>query len=157
MGSDISRGANGLERSDIFRNGIEKAQDFIKSLPGSVQGEELEKMCPTEHSFAGGIYVRQMFIPKGTVIVGKIHRHAHPNFIMRGVIDVVSEEYGKQRIIGPIHFISKAETKRMGLALEDTIWVTIHEVGAERDLKKIEEMLTVSTYAELEHQTGEKL
>jgi hypothetical protein len=36
-----------------------------------------------------------MFIPKGTVIIGKIHRHQHLNFILQGKVSVATE-FGKK-------------------------------------------------------------
>ena len=42
-----------------------------------------EKVCPLTHSFSSGIYVREIFIPAGMFVVGKIHKHDHPNFLLK--------------------------------------------------------------------------
>jgi len=102
--------ANGELSQKKFREEIQKAQDFLSSVPGAVQGEELEKLCPLKHSFTPGIYVREIFLPKETMIVGKIHKHEHPNFLMSGEVLVVTEGGGKEYLKGPMSIISPAGT-----------------------------------------------
>ena len=62
----------------------------LKSFPGAVEGDS--NICPLEHSFSDGIYVRKIFIPKGVFVVGKIHKHDHPNFLLEGEVSVLTEE-----------------------------------------------------------------
>lgn len=88
------------------------------------------------HYFAKGLYVRELFIPKGTLFTGKIHKTEHINIIPKGDITVWTES-GMQRLNGPHIFVSQPGTKRVGLAHEDTIWVNIHHTF-ETDLSKIE-------------------
>lgn len=82
---------------------------------------------PVEHLFGGGMCIRQMFIPKGTVVIGKIHRHAHPNFLMSGEVIVVTEGGGRQHMKAPHSLISEAGTKRCVYAIEDSIWAVVHK------------------------------
>jgi len=100
---------------------------------------------PLKHSFAPGVYVREIFIPKGSMLTGKIHRHSHPNFLMQGEVIVVTEFGGREHLKAPKSMISKAGTKRAIYAIEDTIWITVH-VTEETDLKKIEEYVIAPTY-----------
>lgn len=115
-----------------------------------VQGVELgdNEKCPLKHTFADGVYVREIFIPKGTLIVGKIHKHSHPNFLMKGEVSVVTESGGVERLKAPLSMISPAGTKRIVYAHEDTVWVTVH-VTEERELEKIEEVVIAKSYEEL--------
>ena len=48
------------------------------------------KNCPLNHYFSDGIYVREITIPAGMVIVGKIHKHRHPNFLIKGKVMVIT-------------------------------------------------------------------
>lgn len=77
------------------------------------------------HHFSKGIYAREMFIPAGTVLTGKIHRHEHLNIISAGDISVLTEE-GPKRIVAPYTVVSPPGTKRLGYAHTDTVWTTIH-------------------------------
>jgi quercetin dioxygenase-like cupin family protein len=100
-----------------------------------------------KHNFAEGVYVREIFIPKGSLIVGKIHKHSHPNFLMKGEVSVLTEE-GPKRLKAPLSMISPAGTKRVVYAHEDTVWITVH-VTKKTNLKKIEKDIIAKTYAEL--------
>lgn len=116
----------------------------IAACPDAFHGDS--SSCPLKHSFANGIYMREIFIPKGTVLTGKIHRHAHPNVLLKGEVRVFTEDGGLEHYVAPMAMISTAGTKRAVLALEDTVWLTFHSVGEERDLGKIEEIVIAPDY-----------
>jgi len=119
---------------------------YIGTLPGAEFGDN--EKCPLKHSFAEGIYCREIFIPQGMLLIGKIHKHSHPVFIMKGDITVVSEE-GVRRIKAPAYLISKEGIKRVGYAHEDTVWVNIHATR-ETDIEKIEEEIILKSYDEID-------
>lgn len=102
--------------------------------------EQIKKFPPVEpimrHHFSKGIYAREMFIPAGTVLTGKIHRHEHLNIISAGDISVLTEE-GPRRIVAPYTIVSPPGTKRLGYAHADTVWTTIHATP-ETDLELLE-------------------
>lgn len=58
-------------------------------------------------------------------------------------------------IEAPYTFVSEPGTKRAVLALEDTLWTTVH-VTDETDLEKIEEYVIAPTYEALEAYTAPK-
>jgi hypothetical protein len=99
------------------------------------------------HYFAKGLYAREIFIPKGTLLTGKIHRTEHLNIISKGEISVVTET-GTKRIKAPFTMVSRPGTKRVGFAHEDTVWTTVHATE-ETDMKKIEADLIAPTFEEL--------
>lgn len=136
---------NEILNKNNIRKEILNLESKIKNIPGSFLGDNSH--CPLKHSFADGVYVREIFIPKGTLIVGKIHKHSHPNFLMKGDVSVMTEE-GPKRLKAPLSMISPSGTKRVVYAHEDTIWVTIH-VTKKKNLEKIEKEVIAKTYAEL--------
>lgn len=101
-----------------------------------------------KHHFSKGIYAREILIPKGTTLTGKIHRTEHINIISQGDISVLTEQ-GIKRIQAPFTMISKPGTKRVGYAHEDTVWTTIHGTD-ETDLEKLELELIANSHAEIE-------
>lgn len=105
--------------------------------------------CPLQHSFIDGVYVRTIFIPAGTVIVGKIHKHSHANILSQGEVSVFTEGGGLQRFKGPLTMVSAPGTKRAVYAHTDTTWTTIHSTS-ETDLDKIEKYVIAETYQEYE-------
>lgn len=120
-----------------------KVMELQKNMKES--GDSLQLLVT--HHFAPGSYAREIFHPKGVVVIGKIHRHAHVNVISKGEVHVVSE-FGTKRIKAPATFVSQPGTKRCVYALEDTVWTTIHATD-ETDLKKIEEEIIAPSYEEL--------
>lgn len=92
---------------------------------------------PVKHYFAPGMYAREMTIPKGTCVVGKVHKHSHLNTIVYGDICVATFE-GVERHVGHKTLVSPAGVQRVVYANEDTMWTTYH-LTDETDLDKIEE------------------
>ena len=131
------------EKFDL-RESIGQFENVLSESNKAVFGDVL----PLKHSFTDGMYVREIFIPKGTVLVGKIHRHDHPNFLMSGIVDVVTEDGGIERLKAPLSMISPAGTKRAVYAIEDTVWITVHATN-ETDLEKIEKEVITENYKEL--------
>ena len=136
-----------IEKAEI-KNQISAYEFFLLQHPDVSIGDN--PACPLKHSFANGIYVREIFIPKGAKITGKIHRHEHPNFLMKGEVSVATEGGGVERLKAPMSIISPAGTKRAVYAHEDTVWITCHRTD-KTDLAEIEkEVILCNTYEELE-------
>jgi len=109
-----------------FRQNIMALQDTMMSMTD----DQIE--LPLKHHFAPGAYARECFVPAGSTVVGKIHRHAHINIISRGH-GVVATEFGRMEYDarqGPYTFTSSPGTKRAVHALSDTIWTTFHVTEA---------------------------
>lgn len=105
---------------------------------------------PIQEEYGCGTYAREMFIPKGTVVVGKIHRHHYINLIMQGKL-TVSSEFGRQTYVAPCIFVSEPGMKRAIYAEEDSIWVNIHisKHTGEDSLDQIEEEVIAPSYEAL--------
>lgn len=143
---------NGIGRdigSGDFRRKIMDIERAIGSIPGSVIGEAADKQFEIKHTFANGIYVRDIFIPKGILGTGRIHKYDHPYFILQGDISVATEYEGVQRLRAPLSLISRAGTKRLVYAHEDTRWITIHRTD-ETDLDKLIVEIMTTSYEEFE-------
>jgi hypothetical protein len=114
----------GLFLSEIVRlpsvPTLEQIQAF-ESLLRNYPQIEIE----TFHHFAPGIYAREARLKAGTVATGKMHAGEHLNIISAGAIEVWTED-GMKVIRAPFTFVSLPGTKRVGLALLDTVWTTIH-------------------------------
>lgn len=129
------------------RNKITEFAEKFEKLPGVKKGDMEE--CPLKHKFADGIYVREIFIPKGMLIVSKIHKHSHPNFLLKGRISVYTEELGEELLVAPLSIISPAGTRRVLYTHEDTVWITVHKTD-KKDLGEIEKEIIIESYDLLE-------
>jgi quercetin dioxygenase-like cupin family protein len=129
-------------------------RDSILGLQNELLGMD-QVDCPVTHHFAPSVYAREIFMPAGAVVVGKIHKHAHLNIISKGRV-IVSTEFGKKQLVAPCTFVSEAGTKRAVYIVEDCIWTTIHPTE-ETDLEKIEEHVIAKDYDALLEFQREKL
>ena len=120
----------------------------IVALEQSIRGSEHEiPVPPVTHHFAPGLYCREMLIPAGVTVIGKIHRHAHFNIVLSGRVAVVTE-FGQEIIEAGTRWVSQPGTKRAVTAITDTVWITFHPTE-ETDLAKIEEHVIAPTYEAL--------
>lgn len=121
-------------------NAIEKAMQ--SPAQRSIDGlqNELAKLpqieCPLRHSFVPGFYVRQIFMPAGSLVISKIHKTEHPYVITRGKVSVWIEGVGVQNLRAPFTGITKPGTRRVLYVHEDCLWTTFHAT----DKKVVEEI-----------------
>lgn len=95
----------------------------------------------TSHFFPNGLYAREIFIKSGTLLTGKAHKEEHLNIISKGKIAVWTED-GMKIVSAPCTMVSKAGIKRIGYAIEDTVWTTIHANFANCvEIEKLEQEL----------------
>jgi len=99
-----------------------------------------------EHHFSEGVYGRELFIPKGTTLTGKIHKHTNMNVMLKGDMSVLTED-GIKRVQAGFMCISPPGTKRVAYAHEDSVWLTIHGTD-ETDIEKIEHKFIAQTEQE---------
>lgn len=104
--------------------------------------------CPVQHHFAPGAYGREMTLPAGHVVVGKIHKHAHINVISKGRVQVFTEQDGVLELAAPCTFVSSPGTKRVVHVLEETVWTTVH-VTNKTDLAEIEREVIATDFSEV--------
>jgi len=110
---------------------------------GTIEDPEM----PLRHFFSEGVYAREIFIPKGTLVIGKIHKTSHVNIISKGKV-TVKTQFLTADYEAPYTFISPIGTQRVVYAHEDTIWTTIHATE-ETDPGKIEDDIIAKSYDEL--------
>jgi len=137
-----------------FRNGIMKVQENLENHPNGLTGEALEKLNPLKHSFADGCYIREIFNPKGELLVTKIHKVSHPFFLMKGDMTILMED-GIKRIKAPHYGITPAGTKRIIYCHEDCVFVTVHATKL-TDIKAIEEEVIAKDFDEFDKEELEK-
>lgn len=125
-------------------------RDQIVRLQESMLEIQCQPPMP-KHYFAPGMYLRELLVPAGMLIVGKIHRHAHFLIVVSGKAEVISE-FGRAVVEGGHISESPAGVKRVVLAIEDTRFLTVHlNKDDSQDLEIIEaehiepEILSLST------------
>ena len=114
--------------SHVSREQVERLQAQMVTMP---QAELV-----TEHQFSPGMYMRKLYRPAGTLIVGKVHKEPHFFLCAKGEI-IAWTESGMKRLQAGDVIESKPGTKRVTLAVTDAIGITIHRTD-KTDLDEIE-------------------
>lgn len=128
-----------------FRGHIDAIEQLMFDEEEQIDFEKL-----TRHYFSDGLYCREITIPPGTLLTGKIHTTEHINIISKGDISVMTEN-GIERVVAPATLISKPGTKRIGFTHAETVWTTIHANPTnEKDLTKLEARLISPTHEAFE-------
>lgn len=81
---------------------------------------------PIKHKFADQVYLREMTIKKGMVVVGALHNHLHIFFLLKGHL-TLSDKNSVEDYEAPCYVISKPGIQRAVYANEDSIVVNIHK------------------------------
>ena len=104
---------------------------------------------PVTHYIHGGMYARQITIPKDTILTGHIYKFDHFDVMVSGDITVSTDSGETKRIKGYNCFKGMSGKKRAGYAHEDTTWITFHPFSG-KDGDEIQDFITANNFEELE-------
>lgn len=96
---------------------------------------------PIFHHFAPNIYMRQMEVIAGTLMVTKMHKTEHFLIVLKGSATILDSN-GLTHVQAPQVIKTQIGTKRVIYFHEDSAWLTTHPTS-ETDLDLIEEQLIV--------------
>ena len=135
--------AQEIRKKQEYRQKITKLHEQLEN-EGGIVGEELHKLNPTKHTFAGGCYVREIYNPADMLLVTKIHKVDHPYFLMSGKMSILTED-GIIEIEAPYHGITKAGTKRVIYTHEPCTFVTVQATN-KTTLEEVEEEVIAKSF-----------
>lgn len=114
--------------------------------------DEARKMpqvdCNTKHYFGPNIYIREVTMPAGSIVVGKPHRSEHMCVMLQGRMIIVSEDGERKELVAPMTFVGKPGRK-IAYILETTVFQNILATD-ETDIEKLENMLVDNSQPMLE-------
>jgi hypothetical protein len=133
---------------------LRENDDILDELEVSMLENLQPVYCLTTHKFTEGMYIREIFMPAGSLITSKIHKTEHPYVISYGktAVSIDGDEWNE--ITAPYTGITVPGTRRVLYILEDCIWTTFHKIDGmtseynklsdeekEEIVKKIEEKI----------------
>ena len=138
------------------RKDIQLLQDLLienangENIEGNGKNVIHSKNFPLKHTFADGIYIRQMDMKANSVVVGAIHNHLHVWFLLTGHLAVVTEDTTEE-FISPCYVLATPGSKRVIYAIEDSIFVNVHKNPNNiKDIKKLEDEIVSLTFEDYE-------
>ena len=84
--------------------------------------------APLVHKFTEGMYIREIFMPAGSLWTSKIHKTEHPYVVSYGKVAVSIDADEWYEITAPYTGITTPGTRRVLFILEDCIWTTFHRI-----------------------------
>lgn len=138
------RNNQALANKQHDRQSLKDLQDAMLSCGSHID-------LPVSHRFINGVYAREIFIPCGVLVAGRIHKTEHISIISQGCVEVVTDNVITGEVLreiyqAPCSFISPVGTKRMVQAVEDTVWTTIHKHDGQHSPENIEDIYTWPDY-----------
>ena len=138
-----------------YKDKVQEVEDYLVSIADGeniVVGNGSELIYPDmwkyKHSFADGIYIREMKMKKGQLGFSAIHKHSYGFFLLSGVL-ASSKEDGVEEFIAPCYIVSPRGAKRIVHAVEDCVITTVHANPTNtQDLKEIENINVVFNWEE---------
>ena len=143
------------EKSGLMWEKIEKFVEELKLIEGVVfhecgepQEEWMKKDYPLKQHIEGGLYTRELFMPKGHFIVGMIHKQEHPTFLLKGELSYLTDDGKVVRIKAPYRIFTQIGTQRLLYMHKDSIMCCVFKSDA-KTFEEAEEDVFTSNYKTL--------
>lgn len=137
-----------IDKKEI-RKDIMALELAMRKHPNVLLGDSF----PLKHSFADGMYIRELSVPANVLFVTKIHKKTHPMFLLKGSVAIYVDGEVK-KVTAPYSFITPAGTKRVVYTYTDIIWTTVHKTN-KINMKKIEKEIIANDFEEINENVEE--
>ena len=140
-----------------YKEKVKEIEDYLVSIADGENiignGKEIiypDKLWEYKHSFAEGLYIREMKMKKGQLGFSAIHKHSYGFFLLSGLL-ASSKESGVEEFVAPCYIISPQGAKRIVYAVEDCTIVTTHANPTDtQDLDELAKINVVFSWGEYE-------
>lgn len=139
-------------------NSLTKYNSRLNVLAGNLAAMP-RVSAPITHRFTPGLYIREIFMPKGSLIISLKHLTEHPFIVSKGHAAVLTEN-GVEQIKAPYCGITTAGTQRVLYIHEDCVWTTFHvtnETDPDRIVSAVTEKPPFTQISGLDTETLRKL
>lgn len=133
-------------RGDMEDAGITALQTLFSGTlsPKKIERVEMALLgqeqvdCPVVHRFGPNVYIREVFIPAGTISIGHYQKTEHLNIMLKGRVTMLLENGTTREVTAPTIFVSNPGRK-IGYIHEDMVWLNVYSTP-ETDVEKLETM-----------------
>ena len=129
-----------------FSEALIPIREYLESFDPDKELATMMTVDNITHHKAGDTYVREMLIPEGMLLLGRVHKRPLVNILSKGRT-VIIDSNGKHTYVAPCTWVSQAGTQRLMFCPEETILNTAHVSKAEC-AEDFWDDLTVDNYEE---------
>jgi hypothetical protein len=94
--------------------------------------------CEEKHHFGPNIYIKEVTMPAGALIIGKHHRMEHLCNMVSGRMFILQDDGSKKELVAPMTFMAKPGRK-VAYIVETVVFQNIYSTS-EKDIEKLENM-----------------
>ena len=143
--SDNETDADILERQML--------ENILRGKPDTYLGSEFSENV--NHYFAPGIYVRELHMAKGMILVGHRHSTETVNTLLKGKVALIEDGKLIYRE-APFTYVSPAKHRKAAYVIEDMIWQNVFS-SDETDVEILEDILVEKSPALVEFEVQMEL
>lgn len=112
-------------------------QDKVNNLYATAAAQPQIK-CEEKHHFGPNIYIKEVTMPTGALIIGKHHKLDHLCNMVSGRMMILQEDGSTKELVAPMTFMAKPGRK-VAYILETVVFQNIYSTP-ETDIEKLENM-----------------
>jgi hypothetical protein len=141
---------NIVQYRGVLWDRINEFKSQMVTVDGAVlhHTDEMQETMPLKHHIKDGIYTREIFMPKGMLVLSFIHKVNHPSFFLSGEMSIITDKAEIKRIKAPMVVQTEIGTQRVAYMHEDCVWVCTYRTDAST-VEEAEKELFTEDYNEL--------
>ena len=107
---------------------IENFRNQLSNVEGALEydTDAMQEEFPVTHYIKDGLYTREIFMPKGSLVVSFIHKQNHPSFFLEGEMSILTDAGEVKKIKAPMKVMTETGTQRVAYMHEDCKWVCVY-------------------------------
>jgi hypothetical protein len=104
--------------------------------------------CTEKHYFGPNLYIKEVTMPAGTVVIGKPHKMEHMCILLQGRMIIAKENGEKVELVAPMTFMG-SKGRKIAYIIETVVFQNVYATE-ETDIEKLENMCVDNTQPLLE-------
>lgn len=136
------------EKIEEFKSQLSEIEGAVTHKAGEEQSEGMKKLLPLKHHFEGGLYTRELFMPKGIMLVSMLHRQQHPSFLVKGKLSYLTDEGQVETIEAPHTIFTQVGTQRVFYVHKDSVWICVYKTD-KTNVEDAEKEIYADSFMEL--------
>jgi len=128
-----------------------KTASLLEKQLGALYGAAVAQpqvKCEEKHHFGPNIYIKEVTMPAGSLIIGKSHRMEHLCNMISGRMFILQDDGSKKELVAPMTFMAKPGRK-VAYIVETVVFQNIYSTS-ETDIEKLENMFVDNSIPLLE-------
>jgi len=139
------------EKIRVLEKQILEIEGAVHHRAGAPQSEEMKEIYPLKQHIEGGLYTREIFMPKGSLVISMIHKQQHPSFLLKGELSYLTDDGKITRIKAPHKIFTQIGTQRVLYIHEDCEWCCVYKTDA-KTFEEAEADVYTNNYKDLPKQ-----